>query len=239
VVSLGLALHVCQRDRIPVDIVFRAAPWLVQHNGFLPFVGDVYISTMKHLLPYCNAVRINGPVLVRPITPTGVRVRPGDLVVLDFRQRIAPMYDRSRVIALQDIYMRVPLLLVGHRFAVPAERASLSTGFQELVRIPLVVSRHPCRNIVGSLPEDQPDRGLIEPHHHIGVRTDPPHSIPGILVVQSGIVRTEWPCSRWSRRHFLPRKHVSLRSLDGGIRTGYFLRTAGLFKHLNIAHDSI
>src|SRR6185312_5451391 len=84
VVSLGLALHISQRDRIPVDIVFRPAPWLVQHDSFLPFVGYGYIRGMKHLLPYRNAVRINGPVFIRPITPAGIRTWPGDLVVLNF-----------------------------------------------------------------------------------------------------------------------------------------------------------
>ena len=77
-------------------------------------------------------------------------------VISCFGECVTPMNDGPGVIAFENPNMGITTLLVRHRFAIPNPWTARTPGFEEFVGIPLAILGDPGRNVVGTLPEDQP-----------------------------------------------------------------------------------
>src|ERR1035437_37664 len=106
------------------------------------------------------------------------------------------MNHHSRVGALYNIDMRIPLLLVRHWLAIAIFRTSGGIGFKKFVGKPLAILSNPGGNVIGALPEDQPDGRIIESNHDVGIRSDSPQPIPRIFELEGAIEGAEGTCTR-------------------------------------------
>src|SRR5580658_7779738 len=102
------------------------------------------------------------------------------------------MHHRACRSALENADVRVANLLVRHRLAVFAVRATrMPIDLHKLVGVPAVVLRHPGRNVVVALPEDELYRSIVEPHHYIGIRPNTPRAVPHRIEMKRRIEGTE------------------------------------------------
>ena len=108
------------------------------------------------------------------------------------------MDDHAGVIALQNLRRGKFALLVCHVLVAAGLGA---VRLKALVAGPEAVLAHIARAVVGSAPEDDAARGLVETHEDVGIIAHPPMPLPFGCVVESGIDRAEFAGAFRTRRH--------------------------------------
>ncbi len=234
-----LTVHVLQRQCVWFKVVLRALSGAVDHDRFLPFVRSIQRGTPQYLFPYRNSIRIHSPILVRPIEPARESVRMRSLVVPCLGERISPMDHGPGVRGLENANVRIPALLVGHRFAIARSSASHSPGFEEFIRIPFAVFRHPRRDVVCALPEDEAHRGPAEAHNDIRIGPHTPHAIPGRRVREACVHRPERSGPGWSGREYGVRDNVSFRPRDRGEVLPVLFGGSGSVQHSDFIETAV
>src|SRR5277367_410837 len=102
------------------------------------------------------------------------------------------MHYDARGSVLDNADVRVAYLLVRHRLAVFAVRATgMPIDLHELIGVPTVILRNPGRNVVVALPKDEPYRSVIESDHYVGVRPDTAGTVPNRIEMKRCVEGTK------------------------------------------------
>lgn len=136
------------------------------------------------------------------------------------------MNDGADGVALQDFYVGEAAVFVGHGFAVAAVGAAFVPDFEEFVGVPLVVAGDPCGHVVEALPEDEFGGRFIEADDDVTVGANLPQAVPGVFVLEAGVVGAEFSRAGRAGGHFGEGQRIAGRDCDGGVVLRDFLIVA-------------
>jgi len=131
---------------------------------------------------YCDAVRIDIVVFIRPGAPTVSHI---GYLVSNIANGVAPVHYNTGIVILDKSHVSITTLLVGHMLTAADDIAAAALG--TLIGNPLAVLRDEIHVVIGASPEDHLIWIAVKVDDYVRMVANPPHVVPLRIELQPAV----------------------------------------------------